>query len=252
LNREGAAALAAGDLATAEARVAVALEYSPRFVEAWVNLGLIELRRGNFAIARKHLVHARDLNPDLPAPHHALGLLAEKEGRMGEAERHYRAALHVDPGFGAARANLGRRLYERGALEEAREQFLRLTEVAPQMIEGWVGLVESLMRLGRFEDADAALARAHERIGRHASLVLLEARQMLRREAYAEAEGALTPIAQNDDRAIAASAWAWIGVARLGQGNAEGAMAAAREALLLDEENAVARYAMENARKMRR
>lgn len=252
LNREGAAALAAGDLATAEARVAIALEYSPRFVEAWVNLGLIELRRGNFAVARKHLVHARDLNPDLPAPHHALGVLAEKQGRMGEAERHYRAALHVDPGFGAARANLGRRLYERGALEEAREQFLRLTEVAPQMIEGWTGLVESLVRLSRFEDADAALARARQRFGDHPAIVLLEARQMLRREAYAEAEGTLAPIARNDDRALAAAAWAWIGVARLGQGNAEGAIAAAREALLLDEENAVARYAMEAARKMRR
>ena len=53
LNRDGAAALAAGDLATAEARLAVALEYSPRFTEAWVNLGYVELRRGNLEKARK-------------------------------------------------------------------------------------------------------------------------------------------------------------------------------------------------------
>ena len=73
LNRDGAAALAAGDLATAEARLSVALEYSPRFTEAWVNLGYVELRRGRLEQARKDFVKARDLNPDLPAPHHALG-----------------------------------------------------------------------------------------------------------------------------------------------------------------------------------
>lgn len=252
LNRDGAAALAAGDLATAEARIAVALEYNPRFVEAWVNLGLVELRRGNFAVARKHLLHARDLNPDLPAPHHALGVLADKEGHVTEAERHYRAALRVDPGFGAARANLARRLFERGALEEAREQFLRLTEVAPETIEGWLGLVEAHLRLGRLGDADDVLTRARRRFGEHPGIVLLEARQMLRREAFAEAEGKLGALTRDGDRATASAAWAWIGVARLGQGNAEGAVAAAREALLLDDENPVARYAMETARQLRR
>src|SRR5262245_48488340 len=46
LNRLGAAALAAGDFDAAEARLSVALEYSPRFTEAWVNLGYVEMRRG--------------------------------------------------------------------------------------------------------------------------------------------------------------------------------------------------------------
>jgi len=103
LNQTGAAALAAGDLSTAEARFAVALEYSPRFTEAWVNLGYVELRRGNLQRARKHFIKARDLNPDLPAPHHALGLLADKRDIGKEAEAHYRQALKVDPGFAPAR-----------------------------------------------------------------------------------------------------------------------------------------------------
>src|SRR5579863_2988179 len=75
LNRDGAAAMATGDLEVAEARVALALEYNGRFTEAWVNLGLIEMMRGNFARAQHDLVKARDLNPDLPTPYHALGLL---------------------------------------------------------------------------------------------------------------------------------------------------------------------------------
>lgn len=53
LNREGARALAVGNLELAEARVALALEYNPRFTEAWVNLGLVELRRDNIERARR-------------------------------------------------------------------------------------------------------------------------------------------------------------------------------------------------------
>jgi Flp pilus assembly protein TadD len=68
LNREGAAALADGNLELAQARIALAIEYNPRFTEAWVNLGIIEMQRGNFAKARKHFVKARDLNPG-PWPH---------------------------------------------------------------------------------------------------------------------------------------------------------------------------------------
>ena len=45
LNETGAAALAAGDLVTADARLSLALEYSPHFVEALVNLGLVEVAR---------------------------------------------------------------------------------------------------------------------------------------------------------------------------------------------------------------
>src|SRR5262245_55883669 len=115
LNEQGAEALAVGDLATAHARFAVAVEYSPRSTEAWPNLGLVELRRGNFELPHKNLVKARRLNPDLPAPHHGLGLLADRRGDGAEAEKHYRAALKVDPGFTPSRANLGRRLFMRGA-----------------------------------------------------------------------------------------------------------------------------------------
>jgi Flp pilus assembly protein TadD len=245
LNRDGATALAAGDLVTAEARLAVAVEYNPRFVEAWVNLGLVELRRGNFALARSHLTKARTLNPDLPAPHHALGLLAEREGRPREAEDHYRDALAVDPGFGAARANLGRKLFERGALEEAREQYLRLTEVCPEMVDGWVGLVEVLVRLRRFDDADGALGRAKARFVGHPAIELLDAERLLRLEAWSEAAGELEPLTHDADHARAAAAWAWLSVARLGAGDDRGARSAARASLTLDDAQPVARYALE-------
>ena len=126
LNRAGTAALAAGDLETAEARFALALEYHPRFVEALTNLGLVEIQRGNLALARLQFERARRINPDLAQPHHALGVLAERERRPDIAAEHYRDALKVNPGFGSSRANLARVLFAAGRFDEAREQFLRL------------------------------------------------------------------------------------------------------------------------------
>jgi tetratricopeptide (TPR) repeat protein len=248
LNRDGAAALAAGDLEMAEARIALALEYNPRFTEAWVNLGLIEMRRGNFERAERDLVKARDLNPDLPAPHHALGLLCEYAGSLDDAEMHYRAALKVDPGFAPARINLGRRLFERGAFEESREHFLRLTQVAPEFPEGWTGLGELLLRLDRVGEAGEVLAHARERLGSRPGLDLLEARILLRRNAFAAAEERLEPLTRLSDRKEVATAFAWLSVARFGQGDSPGAVAAAKQALLLDPQERVARYALQTVR----
>jgi tetratricopeptide (TPR) repeat protein len=247
LNRDGAAAMAAGDLQTAEARVALAIEYNPRFTEAWVNLGLIEMSRGNFERAAHDLVKARDLNPDLPTPHHALGLLADAEQRGADAEAHYRAALRVDPGFSPARVNLARRLFERGAVEEAREQFLRATQVAPDVADGWAGLCETLLRLGRADEARDVLRGARARFGTHPIVELLEARFLLRRSAFVEAEDRLAPLTRSPDRRYASAALSWLAVARLGEGDVAGATEAARRAVALDPDDTVARYALQSA-----
>ncbi len=244
LNRDGAAALAQGDLETAEARIALALEYNPRFTEAWVNLGLIELRRGNFERALADFVKARDLNPDLPAPHHALGLLAEARGEPRQAEAYYRAALHVDPGFAPARSNLGRLLFARGELEEAREQFLRLTQVAPEAREGWTGLVESLLRLGRAEEAEQVLLRARVRFGPTPPLELLAARVLLRQGAFADARRHLEPLTRVGDDQQVSAALAWLAIACIGEGDTRGATEAAQRAASLDPSDGVARYAL--------
>jgi tetratricopeptide (TPR) repeat protein len=237
LNAQGAQALAQGDLTTAEARLSVALEYSPRFVEAWVNLGYFEQ-------ARRDFVKARELNPDIPAPHHALGVLADARGRGAEAEACYRAALAVDPGFAPARANLARRLFARGQYENAREQFERLIAVAPDAIEGWAGEAATLLQLGREVLAEQVVARARERFGDRPPLMLLVARERLAAGDFDAAEAVLAPIVGDPDRARAGAAWAWIAVARAGRGAREGARQAARAALAVDRDDAVARYAL--------
>jgi tetratricopeptide (TPR) repeat protein len=245
LNREGARALAAGDLELAEARVALALEYNPRFTEAWVNLGLVELRRDSVERARRDFLKARELNPDLPAPHHALGLLSEHEGHADEAARRYRAALKVDPGFAPARINLARILFDQGDLPEAREQFMRLTQVAPEFYEGWTGLCESLFGLNRVAEVDDVIAHARRQLGRLPELDILEARGLLHSGLFAEAERRLEPLASALDPKQACRAAAWLAIARLSAGNLGGAEAAAELAVSLDPVDRVAAYAIE-------
>jgi tetratricopeptide (TPR) repeat protein len=184
------------------------------------------------------------LNENLPAPHHALGFLADRLGQTGVAAVHYREALKVDPGFAPSRANLGRIDYQRGLFDEAREQFERLTEVAPESVQGWVGLTESLLRLGREDDADAVLSRARAKLGDVPELRLLVARQLLRRGAFAAAEEVLAPLTDDPERGPRAAAWSWISVARVGEGKRDEAVQAAREALLADSSSALASHAL--------
>jgi tetratricopeptide (TPR) repeat protein len=243
LNRAGIEALSAGDLESADARFALALEYSPRFVEALTNQALVELQRGNFARARQLLERARRLNPDVAQPHHGLGVLAERQHRPDVASDHYAEALRVDPGFAPARLNLGRLLFAAGMVEHARSQFKRLIEVAPEEPLAWAGYVESLLRLGRVGEAEAALKRALERFPDQPELAMLEARSSIRRGHYAQALTKLAPFARaRDDNAVAALGWT--AVAELARGRSQLAAAAAKRALELSPHDAVATYAM--------
>jgi tetratricopeptide (TPR) repeat protein len=244
LNTAGAQALLQGDLSAAEACLSVAIEYSPRFVEAWVNLGYVELRRGNFEQAKSDFARARDINQDIPAPHHALGLLAEKAGRSEEAEAHYRAALKVDPGFAPARANLARRLFARGQYEAAREQFQRLEHVAPDSAVGWEGEAETLLQLGRGAESDDVVARGRERFGDTPALMILVGRQLLARGEWDGAEAALAPLVGDQDHGRACAALAWLAVGRAARGDREGAIAAARAAMAIEPDEEVARYVL--------
>jgi tetratricopeptide (TPR) repeat protein len=242
LNRAGTEALSAGDLETAEARFALALEYHPRFVEALVNLGLVEMQRGNFARARLDFERALRINSDLAQPHHALGVLAERERRPDVAAEHYREALRVNPGFAASRGNLARMLFASGRYDEAREQFLRLVEVAPTELRGRTGLAETLLQLDRADESDVVVDRALHDFGPTPELVILLARRGLRQNAPAEAETLLLAATRSrDDNARAA--WSWIAMSRLARGDAAGTFEACEKAFALDRNDAVATYA---------
>jgi tetratricopeptide (TPR) repeat protein len=243
LNAAGVEALARGDLEAADARFSVALEYSPRFVEALVNLGLVELERGNFTRARTLCERARRLNPDVAQPHHALAVLAERERRPDLASQHYYEALRVDPGFVPARENLGRLLFRGGFVEEALIQHQRLVSLVPDSPSAVAALTETLVRLGRLREANALLEPALQRFPGDPQLLLLAARRELREGLADAAAKRLSPLTQRHDE-LGAAALGWLAVAELSRGRAGLAAASARRALLLDPESAVATYAL--------
>jgi tetratricopeptide (TPR) repeat protein len=246
LNNAGVEALARGDLETAGARFDLALEYNGRFLEALVNQGLVEMERGNFARARQLLTRARRLNPDVAQPHHALGVLEERESRPDRASAHYLEALRVDPGFAPSRANLARlyfnaRRYERAALE-----FRRLVEVAPDDPLAYSGLVDSLLGLGRTDEADEWLTKAVARFPKSTELALLQARHDLRQGFFDKVLADLRPLAaRRDDTAIAALGW--MATAELAAGRPRLAVGAAQKALSLSPEDPVATYVLATA-----
>lgn len=246
LNRAGVEALERGDLETADARFALALEYNPKFVEALVNQGLVELQRGNFRRARQLLGRARRLNPDVAQPHHGLGVLAERERTPEVAIKHYKEALAVDPGFAPARANLARVLFESGHFEHAREQFKRLIEVAPEEPAGHVGLAESLLQLGRYAESDAATRDGRERFPESPELTLLFARSKLRQGKLDEAAALLAPLAKERDD-IAVAALGWLATVELARGRERHAVGAAEKALSLDANDPVSVFVMATA-----
>jgi tetratricopeptide (TPR) repeat protein len=241
LNQAGTEALAEGNLETAEARFALALEFHPRFVEALTNLGLVEMQRGNLARATLLFERALRINSDLAQPHHALGVVAERQRRPDVASEHYREALRVNPGFGPSRANLARMLFAAGRYDEAREQFARLVEVEPNLLAGRTGLTETLLQLGRVEESDAVLERAHADFGDTPEIALLDARQKLRQGLLAEAEALLLPLTEGDDD-NARAAFTWLAVARLAGGDRAGALIAAEKAFSLDRNDPVATF----------
>jgi tetratricopeptide (TPR) repeat protein len=246
LNRAGAEALARGDLETADARLSLALEYSPRFVEALVNQGLVELQRGNFDRARELFSRARRLNADVAQPHHALGVLAERQARPDEASRHYYEALAVDPGFEPARANLARLLFDAGMLEEALVQFKRLVEAAPHSPPAQVGLAETLLRLGRLAEAEAVTTASSLQHPQVPELTVLRARALLRRGEIDKAIELLLPLGYGRDD-VAASALSWLGTAELLRHEPRRAVGAAQRALELDPDSPVATFVMARA-----
>jgi tetratricopeptide (TPR) repeat protein len=243
LNRSGVEALAQGNLEAADTRFSLALEYSPRFVEALTNLGLVEVQRGNFERAEELLERARSINPDVAQPHHGLGVLAGRRGLTDQAEGHYRDALDVDPGFAPARSNLARLLFNGARLEQARIEFSKLIEAAPLDPLGHAGLIESLLRLGRIGEADALLDRAHEQFPESGELEILWCRRLLRAGNAAEAAKRLSRLgATGDDLGV--RALGWLATAELARGRPRHAVGAARHALALDRHDPVAVYAM--------
>jgi Flp pilus assembly protein TadD len=90
----------------------------------------------------------------------ALGVAQRALGRLEDAESSYRRALGVRPDYAAAHHNLGALL---GQLKQVEASLAQLDRAAALGVSGWelhFNRGRALMEMGRFDEADAALASA--------------------------------------------------------------------------------------------
>jgi tetratricopeptide (TPR) repeat protein len=119
------------DSSTARHYFEQAIQKDSSYVEAWYQLGRIEMMQGDSFQARKHLLYALELDPLHVKSHARLGMLYYYMGNVVLAENCYRTALALNPGDFNTRYNLAELLYTGGDTINALKEFTRVLQDNP-------------------------------------------------------------------------------------------------------------------------
>lgn len=101
------AALAAGDEAAAESRLAALAAAEPGYAGPLVNLAMIRARRDDLDAAAELLVRATRACTRCAPAWTQLGMVQRRQGRFAEAEQSYLRAIDAEPAYADAWFNLG-------------------------------------------------------------------------------------------------------------------------------------------------
>jgi tetratricopeptide (TPR) repeat protein len=93
----GSDSMQRGDLAGAEATFRQAIVAAPNLSDAFLGLGLVQLREGEVDEAIRSLGKASTLNPELQGPHLFLGIAQYQSGQSDAANTSLRAELALNP-----------------------------------------------------------------------------------------------------------------------------------------------------------
>jgi Flp pilus assembly protein TadD len=160
LFRQGNAAQAAGDYATAERIFRQVLRQDPNNANAYRRLGLALNDQGLLEEAEAAHREALRLDPNYALAYNGLGITLYYQGRYEEAEAAYREALRLDPDYASAYNNLGALLGEQGQFEEAERVLRTALRLDPSDVITQNNLGNVLAEQGRLEEAEAAYREA--------------------------------------------------------------------------------------------
>ncbi|MCY3842379.1 MAG: tetratricopeptide repeat protein, partial [Acidobacteria bacterium] len=170
----GLEAFAAGRFAEAAEIFRGVLELAPDNLALRLRLGTTLFLAGDPRGAAEQFEIALRVSPDLPRAHFGLGVILDAGGRHREAIEKFTAALDLDPAYLEARLALAEALRVTGQVEESLPHYERLVETAPDYAaEAWISGADILVRLDRYEEADAWLRRARDAYPDRAELVQL-------------------------------------------------------------------------------
>ena len=170
----GLEAFAAGRFAEAAEIFRGVLALAPDNLALRLRLGTTLFLAGDARGAAEQFEMALRVSPDLPRAHFGLGVILDAGGRHREAIEKFTAALDLDPAYLEARLALAEALRVTGQVEESLPHYERLVETAPDYAaEAWISGADVLVRLDRYEEADAWLRRARDAYPERAELVQL-------------------------------------------------------------------------------
>lgn len=159
--RRGFAALARGDLQSAESSFRGALRADPLFSPAQVGLADVNLRRGNVKEARRLLEEALKAKPRGALLLAAMGRLQASQGDVPQALAWLNRAVAADPSNAVAHADIGDiQLSVARKVDEAIAAFRASIKADPRFVRARVGMGLALAAKGRYDDAIAELTEA--------------------------------------------------------------------------------------------
>ena len=153
------AALGRLDEAVAEWRKALAIR--PNSWQVLADMGLALYQAARYEEAEQVYRQLVALQPDNVVGYQMLGTVHQVQGRSDEALAFYEKAIAIAP-VPQALSNMGALYHERGDYAKAVEAYRRALEQRPNAAATHRNLGDSLSRLGRATEAQAAFRRASE------------------------------------------------------------------------------------------
>jgi tetratricopeptide (TPR) repeat protein len=148
---------ASGNLARSEQTLNRALQLAPRDANVWYQSGLLDAGQGNTASAIEKVTKAVTFNPDVTEGYSTLAGLLLAAGQVDPAATAVQRALTIDPYDAAAYDTAGRVLTVKGQPSEALFDFQKASQLRATYAPYHYDYALMLLRLNRFDDAEAAV-----------------------------------------------------------------------------------------------
>ena len=159
-NSLGAAYLACGRDAEAEAEFRRCGQLQPGFREAWHNLGMLLLKQNRPGEAALIWQQLTEQAPQDGLAWHHLGVARQRSGQRRRAEQAYHEALRWQQNPYRTHIDLGHLQLDLNQPRAAAQEFEQAVTCQPTFAQGWSNLGATLHQLQEWERAEAALQEA--------------------------------------------------------------------------------------------